>query len=41
MEILKRDSLELGGFAGLKEHCLISEPRVLARVKALTEVGPT
>lgn len=28
MEILKRDSLEQGGFAGLKEHRLIKDPRV-------------
>ena len=28
MEILKRDSLHEGGFAGLKEHRLIKEPRL-------------
>ena len=28
MELLKRDSLEQGGFAGLKEHRLIKDPRV-------------
>jgi redox-sensitive bicupin YhaK (pirin superfamily) len=28
MEILKRDSLEEGGFAGLKEHRLIKDPAV-------------
>ena len=28
MEILKRDSLNEGGFAGLKEHRLVKEPRV-------------
>lgn len=28
MEILKRDSLNEGGFAGLKEHRLVKEPKV-------------
>ena len=28
MEILKRDSLQEGGFAGLKEHRLIKDPRL-------------
>jgi redox-sensitive bicupin YhaK (pirin superfamily) len=28
MEILKRDSLQEGGFAGLKEHRLVKEPRL-------------
>jgi len=28
MEILKRDSLREGGFAGLKEHRLVKEPRL-------------
>jgi hypothetical protein len=41
MEILKGESVEQGEFSGLKDHRLISEPRILARVKALTEVGPT
>ena len=28
IEILKRDNLRLGGFAGLKEHRLVKEPKV-------------
>ena len=33
MEILKRDSLHEGGFAGLKEHRLIKEPKLFGSQK--------
>ena len=33
MEVLHRDNLELGGFAGLREHRLVTDSRVFGRQK--------
>ena len=39
MEILKRNSLTEGGFAGLKEHRMVKDPKMLARKKTMTAAG--